>query len=363
MKRLFLALIVLALPASARAQTINPFSLINFGSTAVDTNSGNKSAGTLRVVLATDGTNPTTVFKIDLSGTSANGTAILVTGAGGTFPVTGTFWQATQPVSGTVTTTPPANASTNVAQLAGTTTDTNSGSKSAGTLRVVLATDQPALTNKLLVTPDSVALPANQSVNVAQLAGTTTDTNSGTKSAGTLRVVLATDQPALTNKLLVTPDSVALPANQSVNISQMNGVTTSMNAGSPDTGTQRVVVADGVLEGPSGGVVTTASTNCTSVKGSAAQLVGFELYNTTTTAYYLRLYNTASAPTANSATGFIRSIPIPPAAAAGQVGGAILPNGAGVAYATGLGYCITGGSSSTDNTNAAVGIFGAIKYR
>ena len=38
----------------------------------------------------------------------------------------------TQPVSGTVTTTPPSNASTNIAQLAGTPTDTNSGNKSAG---------------------------------------------------------------------------------------------------------------------------------------------------------------------------------------------------------------------------------------
>lgn len=118
----------------------------------------------------------------------------------------------TQPVSGTVTTAPPANASTNVAQLAGTATSVNSGTKDAGTLRVVLATDQPALTNKLLVTPDSVALPANQSVNLNQAAGTALDVNSGTKSAGTIRVVLATDQPALTNKLLVTPDAVALPA-------------------------------------------------------------------------------------------------------------------------------------------------------
>ena len=32
-------------------------------------------------------------------GNTANSTAWLVTGAGGTFPVTGTFWQATQPVS------------------------------------------------------------------------------------------------------------------------------------------------------------------------------------------------------------------------------------------------------------------------
>lgn len=81
------------------------------------------------------------------------------------------------------------------------------------------------------------------SQNVAQLAGTTTDTNSGVKSAGTLRVVLATDQPQLTNKLLVTPDSVALPANQSVNISQINGVTTLMGNGVTGTGSQRVTIA------------------------------------------------------------------------------------------------------------------------
>ena len=137
----------------------------------------------------------------------------------------------------------PANQSVNVSQLSGTAASVNSGAKDAGTLRVVLATDQPALTNKLLVTPDSVALPANQSVNVAQLVGTATSVNSGTKDAGTLRVVIATDQVQLTNKLLVTPDSVALPANQSVNVAQMGAVATSMNTGVRDTGTQRVTIA------------------------------------------------------------------------------------------------------------------------
>lgn len=72
---------------------------------------------------------------------------------------------------------------------------------------------------------------------------TTIDTNSGAKSASTLRVVLATDQPALTAKLLVTPDSVALPANQSVNVAQINGVTTLMGNGVTGTGSQRVTVA------------------------------------------------------------------------------------------------------------------------
>lgn len=97
------------------------------------------------------------------------------------------------PVSGTVTTSPPSNASTNLAQVAGTTPDTNSGSKSAGTLRVVLATDQPALTNKLLVTPDSVALPANQSVNNAQINGVTPLMGNGVTGTGSQRVTIASD--------------------------------------------------------------------------------------------------------------------------------------------------------------------------
>lgn len=42
------------------------------------------------------------------------------------------------------------------------------------------------------------------SENLTQLNGTTIDTNSGTKSAGTQRVTIATDQPTLTNPLLVT---------------------------------------------------------------------------------------------------------------------------------------------------------------
>lgn len=72
----------------------------------------------------------------------------------------------------------------------------------------------------------------------------TTSVNSGNKDAGTPRFVLATDQPQLTNKLLVTPDSVALPANQSVNESQINGVTPLMNNGSSGTGSQRFNVAN-----------------------------------------------------------------------------------------------------------------------
>jgi hypothetical protein len=96
---------------------------------------------------------------------------------------------------------------------------------------------------------DSGAVTATLSAETTKVIGAinnlpaTADTNSGTKSASTIRVVLATDQPALTNKLLVTPDSVALPANQSVNVSQINSVTPLMGSGVMGTGSQRVTIA------------------------------------------------------------------------------------------------------------------------
>lgn len=65
-------------------------------------------------------------------GNTANTTAWLVTGTGGTFPVTGTFWQATQPVSGTVTATVSGFSYTNITTA--TTTVVKSGS---GTLHGV----------------------------------------------------------------------------------------------------------------------------------------------------------------------------------------------------------------------------------
>lgn len=106
-----------------------------------------------------------------------------------------------------------------------------------------------------------------------------------------------------------------------------------------------------------------ASTNATSVEASSGTVYHYSLTNTTTTVYYLRMYNLASAPTCSSATGFVESIPIPPASAAGQVGGRERPMNIGQAFTTGIAYCITGGSGSTDNTNAATGVFVSILYK
>lgn len=189
--------VVAALPTGANTigavtQASGPWTqnLTQLLGTAVDVNSGAKSAGTLRVILATDQPSLTNALAVSQSGApwSVSGSGTFTT-ADNHFPAsaalsdalanptttligsnllgwdaTNTVWRraqvtagtgklltdgssVTQPVSGTVTTTPPANASTNIAQIAGTATDSNSGNKSAGTIRVVLATDQPSLTN------------------------------------------------------------------------------------------------------------------------------------------------------------------------------------------------------------------------
>ena len=107
-------------------------------------------------------------------------------------------------------------------------------------------------------------------------------------------------------------------------------------------------------------LVSAASTNATVCKASAGNVYGFRFVNTTATLYYLRMYNLTSGPTCSSATGFVESIPIP-ASATGAGIVAIEPMGEG--YSTGISFCFTGGGSSTDNTNAATGVFGTVLYK
>lgn len=79
--------------------------------------------------------------------------------------------------------------------------------------------------------------------NIARLAGTVIDTNSGVKSAGTQRVVLATDQPALTNALLVTATgNVASGVTDAGNAVKVGAVYTQPDAQLANTG-QRVDLA------------------------------------------------------------------------------------------------------------------------
>jgi hypothetical protein len=137
--------------------------------------------------------------------------------------------------------------------------------------------------------------------------------------------------------------------------------TSSAGAGVIDSTTTRVVTStdDPLHTGSQGNpVVSAASNNATLLNNQAGRLMGVYLVNTTSTIYYIRFYNLATSPTCSSATGFTFSLAIP--ASTSGAGFAFSFGTKGIAFGTGLGYCITGGPTSTDNTNAAVGIYGVI---
>lgn len=155
-------------------------------------------------------------------------------------------------------------------------------------------------------------------INNSQVAGTTIDTNTGNASAGTQRVVLATNQPALTNPLLTTQT----PANT-------GGLTV-----------QSAIVPN--------------NTTSVAVGASAAhQIYGIDAYSVSTaTPAYIKLYNaTQGTTTCGSGTPVARFL-IP--ASGGTAGsGQIWHDSNGIQFSTSLTYCITTGIGDADTTAPA----------
>jgi hypothetical protein len=170
----------------------------------------------------------------------------------------------------------------------------------------------------------AVQIAANSSVNLAQVAGTAVDTNSGVKSAGTQRVVLATDQPQLTNALKVDGSAVTQPVSGTVTT---NPAAATTGGATPGT------------------FVSAASTNATSVKASAGTLYGVVLSNVNAAARYLKIFNKASAPTVGTDTPVINLII--PGNAAGA-GSNVHLGDIGVAFGTGIAFAITTGVALLD---------------
>lgn len=98
-----------------------------------------------------------------------------------------------------------------------------------------------------------------------------------------------------------------------------------------------------------------ASTNSTLVQAGPRILSGFVATNTTTTVYYLKFYDKATAPTCGTDTPvFTIAIPHQPTgASAGQISSWPF---SGLAFTLGLGFCITGAAADNDATSAATGI-------
>jgi hypothetical protein len=157
---------------------------------------GNGGTGSLRVNIASDQVSIPVAATLGAETTKVIGTARIIGNAGGI-------------VDGAPAATAPAN----IIQVGGqfVTTPTTLTTGQAGALQLTAA--------------------QNLKTDLTTIAGTAIDTNSGNKSAGTQRIVIATDQPNLTTPL-------------NTNVAQMNGVATSMGNGATDTGTQRVTISN-----------------------------------------------------------------------------------------------------------------------
>lgn len=274
---------------------------------------------------------------ISIQGVSSM-TAVKVDGSAVTQPVSGTFWQATQPVSVASLPLPSgaateATLSTAASEIGATNESAAAGDTSASGLNGLFKRLLQRITTLLAVFPATI------------------DTNSGNKSASTLRVVLATDQPQLTAKLLVTPD-----ANAAVNIAQMNGVTVSMGAGASGTGVQRVTLASDdpavtALANPTSVarlLSAAASTNATSAKGSAGRVFTIIGVNNAAAARFLKLYNKASSPTVGSDTP-VATFQLP----ALQSFAIDIPRG--LSFSTGIAYALTTAAADADTGALAAG--------
>jgi hypothetical protein len=235
-----------------------------------------------------------------------------------------------------------------------------------------------------------VSLAANQSVNVTQLAGTAVSVNSGVKDAGTQRVVLATDQPALSTAMPVSLASVPSHAvtNAGTFATQESGAALTSLQLLDDTvftddaaftvATSKVsaigamadeVSTDSVDEGDIGiprmtlnrvlriaetpttlgGLtphqkISAATTNATSLKASAGQLYWLYVSNVNAAARYIKFYDKATAPTVGTDTPVLTILV--PGNAAGAGGTVPIPSG--IAFGTGIAYAITTGVAVAD---------------
>lgn len=94
-------------------------------------------------------------------------------------------------------------------------------------------------------------------------------------------------------------------------------------------------------------VKSAATTNSTSVKGSAGKVGGWYVFNAAAATRYLKLYNKASAPVVGTDVPVL-VVPVPAGSAAN------VEFRRGIAFATGIAFAITGGVADSDTTAVAV---------
>lgn len=220
------------------------------------------------------------------------------------------------------------------AAVTGTATVTLEAAESTG--MVALDAPIPAGTNVI------GALSANQSVNVAQVAGNA----ASTAASGVQNIGL--------NFVGTSAVSTSAAGVQKVGIVGNAGATvdSTLTSGTAPTNAvwQTFAPASVAAAAPSIKALA-ATTTATNVKASAGNLYGFSIYNSSTSAGFLQFYNTSTTSTGASVTL------VYPIAATGQT--TIMPGTMGINFATGIAIY---GSTTVGGTTSLLNLTGVVLY-
>lgn len=322
-------------------------------------------------------------------GNTANTTAWLVTGTGGTFPATqsGT-WNITN-ISGTVSL--PTGAATSALQSSAaaakgegaTGAAVPSGAQYAGLNIGGNLTGLTGLATGATVKAATVAIvdsSGNQITsfggsggtaigdNSAFTQGTTSETPAGClfKAAYTAAtdgrstiVRCLSDGSVYHNNAYWAGTALGAPSAYgtspgAVNVPGVNAFVTNTNANGRATAANSSPVVSVAAASTTGNIVAN-NTTAVVVKASAGTLFGVQVYGIGSAPAYLKIYNATSA-TCGSGTP-VKRLMIPAASTAANGAGSNITFGPGLAMGTGITYCVTTGITDADTTAPAASTF------
>ncbi len=316
-------------------------------------------------------------FGADNTATIVDSSTGLPVAVVGSVAVTGTFYQATQPVS--IATLPALAAGTNgIGKLTANTGVTIGAVEIAASQTVGIAAGSAVIGHVIL---DSGAVTATLSAETTKVIGTvnisasqSVGLSAGTNGIGKLTAnsgvtIGAVEIASAQTLATVTTVGTVTTCSTVTNLSQLGGVAIAMNTGTRSTGTQRVTIATDDLVPisaaslPTHGITNTttatssgmttyeaviaATNNAASVKNSAGQLYGLQCFNVNASPRYVKFYNVSGTPTPASDT-VVKSILIPGNTAGG---GVVIRFDPPIPFSTGIGIACVTGVSNTDNTS------------
>ena len=226
-------------------------------------------------------------------------------------PVSGTFWQATQPVSGTVT-----------VQDGGSTISVDDG---AGSLTVDGTVDVSSVSGT--VTVSGPLTDTQLRASAVPVSGTVTVQDGGGSITvdGSVSVSNFPASQAVTGTFWQATQPVSF-SGQSVSVAPATSGGLSIKS---------------VLSSASSGTATP-------VKAGAGQVFGWVITNTNASPRYVKFYNTSGTPTAGSGTPELR-IMVPGNTSGAGLVAAEFTNG--IAFSTGIGFTIVSGPTDADASN------------